>query len=256
MSYKAVDVAIVTRAPSHACKLVIICLARHYNEETGKCCPSYERMAEMMGLAKSSVARAVKEAIDAGLIEKRKARKVGTHEGPNHYRLLFYVQARLAEREAKRLGYRDVHVPMVRPETGTPSSPILSEEGGARPKRKRSQRRAIRTRMPEDWKPSAKQREKALEKGLPASEMDRVAEHFRLHWISKGDVKADWGAAWYIWVNNELKFTEADNERSRSPRVGAGRGNRGDDLASLHAAVQRASEERQRREGGGAEGSG
>lgn len=259
MSYHAVDVALDVRTRSHAGHLVLICLARHYNARDGKCFPSYERIAEKMNLSKSSVARAIKELEEDKQITKRKSKRRGTHEGPNHYRLNFYIEARLIERDLKRRSYGADDVPMVGPKAVTTSpSDKSSGKVEAPKKRPRSQKRRPERLIAEDWKPTEVQRAKAVEIGLPDAEIDYVAETFSLYWGSRGAVRANWGLSWYIWVRNELNYRkqEAANGRSRNSAAGAGPRNRGDDLERLHRAVMAEAEERRRREGGGQDGAG
>ena len=49
-------------------KLVLLCLAHHYNVKTQQCNPSYERMAKMTGLCRRSITKAMRGLRDKGLI--------------------------------------------------------------------------------------------------------------------------------------------------------------------------------------------
>lgn len=257
MSLKAIEAAVRASAPSHTAKLVMLVLAYHHNGQTGRCFPSYERIAEEAGLAKSSVTRAIKELCDANLIEKVKGRRAGSFNAPNSYRLLFIAQVQLEAEKERHRGY-DVHGRAALPQQGTSPSPLRSEGESAR-KRKRSQRRAPQRRMTEDWRPSPALMKKAAEAGFEKPEIERMILDFRDWYIARGQVSASWGTDFSRWIRRQVDEKErqrAKEEREHAASHGARRGppSTGDRIAGFHAAIVAGSGGRGGRQGGGDDG--
>lgn len=65
-----------------------------------------------------------------------------------------------------------------------------------------------RTRLPNDWTvPPEWAHWAALERpDWDSDQVLRVSLAFRDHWLSKGEVRADWEATWRNWVRTERKF--------------------------------------------------
>lgn len=232
MSYRAMELAMACArlCPTPVAVNVLFYLAYRHNHKTGQCFPSYERIAEDLGIARSSVGKAIGELEKAGLIAKIQGKRRGSHNSSNRYRLIYMQQAHLRAMKGPRMhAYQALHdSPKSGPDSGRPSSSLRSEKGDARATvRKRSQRRAIKTRMGEDWAPTKVQAAKAVELGLPVERLGITADIFRDWWISVGDVRADWGKAWYNWVRKEVERRNADEERSRNSGTGAGSNQRG-----------------------------
>jgi len=217
------NAAVRASAPSHTAKLVMMILAHHHNDQTGRCFPSYERIAEEAGLAKSSVTRAIKELVAANLIQKVKGKRAGSFNAPNSYRLTFISQEMLDLERKRHRGYAHDGSAAL-PERETPTSPLHSEVGSAK-KRVRSQRKAPRRRMTVDWQPSPDMRKKAVEAGFLSEEIERMILDFREFYIARGQVSAAWGMDWSRWIRRSVDHKEANNVRiSTSHAAPGGRG--------------------------------
>ncbi|RII84362.1 helix-turn-helix domain-containing protein [Neopusillimonas maritima] len=75
------------------------------------------------------------------------------------------------------------------------------------------------TRIPNDWEPSEKLREFALEKNPAWSEQDlrEEAEKFRDYWVAAPGskaVKKDWDATWRNWIRNAAQFARERGQSS------------------------------------------
>ncbi len=237
MSLQAIEAAVRTPAPSNAAWQVRMILAYHHNAQTGRCFPSYERMAEETGLAKSSVVRGIKELAAAGQIEVVKGRRAGTFNAPNSYKLLFLTHQGLLEK-TRRKSADDV--PATRPDREPSTSTLRSEVESPR-KRKRSQRRALKTRMTADWRPSKELVKKADELGFTASEIERMIQDFRDWYIGRGEISAQWGNDFSRWMRTQIDRKEekrAQDERRAAADAARGRKpSAGDSLAGFHASI-------------------
>lgn len=63
-----------------------------------------------------------------------------------------------------------------------------------------------KTHLPEDWAPPAAEHahswhQEARKHGLTRGEVETALNEFKLHWAVKGEPKADWGAAWRLWLS-------------------------------------------------------
>lgn len=58
-----------TEVPKPSYKLVLLCLAHHYNVKTGQCNPKQSRIAEMTGLSRKTVNEAIRYLRDQGVID-------------------------------------------------------------------------------------------------------------------------------------------------------------------------------------------
>lgn len=239
-----------TAAPSNAAWQVMMILAYHHHSKTGRCFPSYERMAEETGLAKSSVTRGVKELAAAGLIEVVKGRRAGTFNAPNSYKLLFLTHQKLLTPKDRRSSADDV--PTTRPDR-EPTSTLRSEVGMA-PKRKRAQKRAPKRRLEETWRPSPALMKQTLEKGFSAPEVERMILDFRDYYIARGEVSAVWGLDFSRWVRRQEDIRESRNaeeeRRAATNGFGGRKSSTGDRLAEFYASVAGGSGGGDGREGG------
>lgn len=81
----------------------------------------------------------------------------------------------------------------------------IAADAAPKPAKKAPKAKA-RTSLSEEWKLGDSDRQYALSEGVPASRLEREAQRFRDHHISKGSLMADWSAAWRTWVGNYLKW--------------------------------------------------
>lgn len=63
-----------------------------------------------------------------------------------------------------------------------------------------------RTKLPDDWRLPDDCREYAIRNGMQASKISFEADQFKNYHIGRGNLMADWQAAWRTWVGNHLKF--------------------------------------------------
>jgi hypothetical protein len=90
---------------------------------------------------------------------------------------------------------------------------VRKEEGKKeRKERERVPRAKARAPLPEDWKPSDIDLAYAADRGFDPAAVTRMACKFFDHHRSRGNLMADWAAAWRTWVNNEIQF-----QAERSP---------------------------------------
>lgn len=75
----------------------------------------------------------------------------------------------------------------------------------AQPPPKRS--RKVKTALPPDWRLLDDGWSYAAGKGLTGDRIEQEAEKFRDYHLSRGNVMADWAAAWRTWVGNAGKFS-------------------------------------------------
>lgn len=75
----------------------------------------------------------------------------------------------------------------------------------AQPPPKRPRR--VKTALPPDWRLPDDGWSYAAGKGLTGDRIEQEAEKFRDYHLSRGNVMADWAAAWRTWVGNAGKFS-------------------------------------------------
>lgn len=94
---------------------------------------------------------------------------------------------------------------------------------------------AAGSRLSEDWTPSEENIEYAISKGLDRNEINRIAEDFADHWISKPGKdgrKANWDRTWQKWIRTDV------DRKSQSIRRPAALGKpSGQDVAKRAAAI-------------------
>lgn len=221
-------------APSNAAWMVRAALAYHHHSKTGRCFPSYERLAEETGLNKSSVTRAIKELVAATQIEVVKGRRAGSFNAPNSYKLLFLTHQAMLEK-VRRDG-RTTHM-----DRETPTSPLRSEVGSTKP-RKRAQKRAPRRRLELTWRPSKDLMAKAASEGFSQPEIERMILDFREYYVARGEVSAVWGLDWSRWVRRQKDIKEKQDAKEATRQSAADAAGRrpdrgGDRIRRFHASI-------------------
>ncbi len=76
------------------------------------------------------------------------------------------------------------------------------------------------SRLSAEWVPDGEDRAFAADEGFDEPEIDRIAEQFRDHWLSKAGqdaLKADWHATWRNWIRRD-NGTRSNGPRGRGPR--------------------------------------
>lgn len=88
------------------------------------------------------------------------------------------------------------------------------------PKRRRAK---IKTVIPSEAQPSPEDRGAAMESGLDEARFRIEWKKFRDHHLSRGNLMADWSAAWRTWLGNIAQFQPraigSQDGRSRKPSV-------------------------------------
>lgn len=261
MSIRAMNAAIVTDAPTDAAKLVMFVLAHHHNHETGACFPSVRRVAKESGLSERGVRLGMAALVEAGLIRKRRATKMGANpfETSNHYELLFLRNAPAEQQDlfaaleaeaaaeapkGRNTAPRGAERRAANKELkGKESSSLRSEDARAKPKR--SHRAAPRRRIDEDWSPGTKERKFAADAGFSDPEIDAMAADFVRFWLSEGETKASWTATWYRWVDKRARakkeLADGQGTQHRSASLGGRGAQRLENLRRFDTAVRRGS---------------
>lgn len=92
----------------------------------------------------------------------------------------------------------------------TPSTPSSKPKPSAR-----------RSSLAEDAQPTAADGKEALRAGLSTADFRSEWRAFRDHHRSKGNLMADWSAAWRTWLRNSKRFTPASraSPTNRRPTV-------------------------------------
>jgi uncharacterized protein YdaU (DUF1376 family) len=88
---------------------------------------------------------------------------------------------------------------------GAPAQQSLIPLDQTQPSPKRP--RKVRTALPSDWRLPDDGWTYAAGKGLTGDRIEQEAEKFRDYHLSRGNVMADWAAAWRTWVGNAGKFS-------------------------------------------------
>jgi hypothetical protein len=77
-----------------------------------------------------------------------------------------------------------------------------------------------RTRLTEDWQPSERNTEFAIQCGLSEEAIPREAVNFKNYYIAKGATMLDWGRAWQNWCIRAVEYADElqskQAQRSRS----------------------------------------
>lgn len=255
MGYRQMEAALLTPCPSPAAHKVLIVLGFHYNHRTARCFPSHERIGEIGQMNKRTVGRALEELKEAGLIAWDKGRRRGAHNGSNHYRLLFWTEARLAAaRQRRNERAFDEGVAPTKP--GTSPSTLRSDvEAAARGKKQRSQKARPKRLMVDGWKAGRTARTFATDRGFTKDQVDFMELDFSLYWIGLGVPRADWNATFRRWVVKQETFDKqraVQNDRPSANHSRPVRGNqeRADDLRSVLGAGMAALEIANGRGGG------
>lgn len=101
-------------------------------------------------------------------------------------------------------------LPCTPPESSVPPSSFLQDQREGEqaspdpaPRKPRGSRKKPVTALPENWQPRPHERDKAVSLGL---DCDREAQRFRDYHVSKGNVFADWDAAFRTWLSNGARF--------------------------------------------------
>lgn len=204
---------------------VYAALARHADAK-GVCFPSYQGIADKLGISRRQVIRTVAVLVERGLIRVQTRRPPGKR--PQNVYVLTDdwctkgTDARAAPSsgaEASPMnGDRDAPVTETHP-VGDREAPQLVTEMHSKetqrtiPRNKtqwgeesRSSHARSATRITDDFVPSAELYAYATGKGVDRGEADAMTERFILYWQTtpKNALKIDWDKAWKSWLLGDL----------------------------------------------------
>jgi uncharacterized protein YdaU (DUF1376 family) len=80
------------------------------------------------------------------------------------------------------------------------------------------------TAIPENWVPSERNIQDAIDRQFSEKEISNEADQFRDYNLSKGNRYKDWDAAWRTWLGNSRKFSANRGLAGKANGSGHGRG--------------------------------
>lgn len=189
-------------------KFVLVTLAWHKNEQTGKCCPSIPLLMSETGMSRDFIRDALKRLTAAGLIKVSRTPGGRTDyllvEGSNDYRVPTTTGEQLLPGEGSN-GYRGRGV------TATPNMEVnkeLNKEGetplpppSPLAKREAQTHRFSLAEIPDAWK-------EYIEAVRPDLDPKKVFTDFRFYWENgrgSSTRRSDkgWTQSWQTWVRRE-----------------------------------------------------
>lgn len=101
-------------------------------------------------------------------------------------------------------------------------------------------RTAARSRMPDNFELSPEMYDEAGQSGFGDEKIGEMFRCFCDHHRAKGNLMADWRAAWRTWIRNEVRFNrERNGGRDGANRAGSGKGG----YATIAARIRRGAEQ-------------
>jgi hypothetical protein len=197
------------------------------NCRTGKCCPSLEYLARRVGKKRRVISAALAQ------LRRRDWLVTRTRRGASDFQLKFDRVERdgaqknahdrskgvqkTAHPDAQNTAHEEVqetaHLNTGKEESGNVSQeglhPTKTPQVGAA-KGKRLVGKIRRTRLAEDWQPSERSFEFAIQCGISAEDIPREVLKFKNHHIGKGNGMLDWDRAWQNWCLRAVEYAMAD----------------------------------------------
>jgi hypothetical protein len=196
-----------TRPKTATEKLVLLSLADHHNQSTGRCDPSISRIADESLCSPRQVMRCIESLSIQGLIQPAKTigKRSSYQLNLNVTRDTHVTRDVNVTSDTDVTTTRDTHVRG--PVTPMSPEPVtnqeVNQEGIAREPKKPKSGKA--TKIPDGFCVTDDMRRWFVEKQVPGDPAE-VTEHFLDHHRSKGSVFKDWDAAWRTWCRNQVKF--------------------------------------------------
>lgn len=201
-------------------KFVLVTLAWHKNEQTGKCCPSIPLLMSETGMSRDFIRDALKRLTAAGLIKVSRTPGGRTDyllvEGSNDYRVPTTTGEQLLPGEGSN-GYRGGGV------TATPNMEVnkeLNKEGetplpppSPAAKREAQTHRFSLSEIPDAWK-------EYIEAVRPDLDPKKVFTDFRFYWENgrgSSTRRSDkgWTQSWQTWVRREKEAQRREGGQRR-----------------------------------------
>lgn len=201
-------------------KFVLVTLAWHKNEQTGKCCPSIPLLMSETGMSRDFIRDALKRLTAAGLIKVSRTPGGRTDyllvEGSNDYRVPTTTGEQLLPGGGSN-GYRGRGV------TATPNMEVnkeLNKEGenplpppSPAAKREAQTHRFSLSEIPDAWK-------EYIEAVRPDLDPKKVFTDFRFYWENgrgSSTRRSDkgWTQSWQTWVRREKEAQRREGGQRR-----------------------------------------
>lgn len=201
-------------------KFVLVTLAWHKNEQTGKCCPSIPLLMSETGMSRDFIRDALKRLTAAGLIKVSRTPGGRTDyllvEGSNDYRVPTTTGEQLLPGGGSN-GYRGRGV------TATPNMEVnkeLNKEGenplpppSPAAKREAQTHRFSLSEIPDAWK-------EYIEAVRPELDPKKVFTDFRFYWENgrgSSTRRSDkgWTQSWQTWVRREKEAQRREGGQRR-----------------------------------------
>lgn len=199
MSIQAVGWVLSNSRSRGFARLVLISLANHHNDGTGRCNPGYRLISQEAGISRSAVTAQIRKLEE---LEELTVITPGTSHTAAEYRLNF-VQQMDEERQLRPPG--EPTTSRLGPTTSTPSGQNL--EPIHEPRKSRPSR---------DFQPTDAHREFARENGV---DIGREREHW-LDWCeANGRKYASVNAGFSTWLRQAVQFGRARPPGQRAGRV-------------------------------------
>lgn len=208
-------------------KFVLVTLAWHKNEQTGKCCPSIPLLMSETGMSRDFIRDALKRLTAAGLIKVSRTPGGRTDyllvEGSNDYRVPTTTGEQLLPGGGSN-GYRGRGV------TATPNMEVnkeLNKEGenplpppSPAAKREAQTHRFSLSEIPDAWK-------EYIEAVRPDLDPKKVFTDFRFYWENgrgSSTRRSDkgWTQSWQTWVRREKEAQRREGGQRRGEEFHSG----------------------------------
>lgn len=191
----------------HALK--VLCAIGVHADRHGWAYPSLKTIGNLIGCSRQAVSGHIKSLISAGYLESRVQKRKDGGQSSNLYRILMDVgepenQEIPSGGDGTGLAGGDGQLFDTITSHTNDQYRDIPPDGGEPPKLKR------KSSLPPDWEivEDDPNHLYAKSKGMTWAEMEIEEAQFKNHHIAKGNVMADWRAAWRTWVNNWVKFKE------------------------------------------------
>lgn len=191
--------------------------------------PKQSTLAELLGIARETVNRAVKALAKAGYIEVKAQKRADGGQTAN----LYFVKLDPCDATITppvTVGITPPVTPAITPNrtihiNDTNSNELVSAQSAdTQPERKVAKKTARRgSRISDNWGPTPKDYAFATSKGLSPQEINDEADRFRNYWAAKsgrGSTKLDWEATWRNWVTSD--FGPVVRKQRQAARAGGG----------------------------------
>ena len=209
--------------------------------------PKQQTVADMLGLARETVNRALAALKRFGYIEIEHQKRADGGQRENLYWVKLDPLEKVPCDEPVTSPVtlfdhtpRDAigsHPRTIHKNDKTIADAIVAHAALEQPKRAGSPKSGARgSRIPSNWTPTPKDYAFASSEGMTREEINREADKFRDHWTAasgKGSTKLDWQAAWRNWIRSDFRKPSGSRTRNAS-----GNGNRLDAFDRLADRLQ------------------